>query len=389
MQRRHSFHSLSSTVDEKSLNNESKPRHRHAQSVKPVLVIHSGAGVMRTDTPVEEQEKYRIALRGALKAGHAVLSAGGESIDAVTAAVSFMEDCPLFNCGHGAVFTREGTNELETSLMLSKPPSAAVGPAPIPPTRRGISVTLVRRAKNPIQLARALYLNPQATPHSMMSGPAAEELGAAFGGPKLVDPSYFWTEKRWREHRRGLGLPEEPLPEHGKHGEGEGGDMMVMPKGTVGAVALDSRGCIAAATSTGGLTNKIPGRVGDTPVMGAGFWAEEFEVSGWVRRKLRKLFKGTAKSGVGISCTGDGDYFIRRSAAVEVAHRMQFLAQPLAKASKTVIEELRVDGGMGGLIAVDLAGNYFFPMNSPGMYRGVITEEGIPKVAIFDFEELE
>ncbi|KZO95814.1 asparaginase [Calocera viscosa TUFC12733] len=363
---------------------EGKPK--HGKEVKPVLVIHGGAGIMRNDTPVEEQEKYRTALRGALKAGHAVLSAGGEAIDAVAAAVSFMEDCPLFNCGHGAVFTREGKNELETSIMLSKPPASAA--VPIPPTRRGISITLIRRAKNPIQLARALYLSPQATPHTMMSGTTAEELGTTCGGPELMDPSYFWTEKRWKEHRRGLGLPEAPLPA-GMVGAGEdAGDMMVMPKGTVGAVALDARGCIAAATSTGGLTNKIPGRVGDTPVMGAGFWAEEFEVSGWLRRKLHKVFKGTTKTGLGISCTGDGDYFIRRSAAATIAHRMKFLGQPLSKASKIVIEQLRQDGGMGGLVAVDLAGNAAFPMNSPGMYRGIITEEGVPKVAIFDFEDL-
>lgn len=383
MARRHSFHSLSSAVEEKPVKWDDKPR--HGKAVKPLLVIHGGAGVMRTDTPIEQQNQYRAALRGSLKAGHAVLAAGGEAIDAVAAAVSFMEDCPLFNCAHGAVFTREGKQELETSLMLSKPPASAK--APIPPTRRGISITLMRRVKNPIQLARALYLSPWATPHTMMSGETAEELGTTCGGPELMDPSYFWTEKRWREHRRGLGLPEEPLPEH-RSGV-EGGDMMIMPKGTVGAVALDARGCIAAATSTGGLTNKIPGRVGDTPIMGAGFWAEEFEVSGWIRRKLHKVFKGTTKTGVGISCTGDGDYFIRRSTSATVAHRMKFLGQPLAKASKIVIEQLRMDGGMGGLIAVDLAGNYAFPMNSPGMYRGVITEEGVPKVAIFDFEALE
>lgn len=190
--------------------------------------------------------------------------------------------------------------------MLSRPPSTHPS---IPATRRGVGVTLLSHARNPSQLARALYLSPESAPHTMFSGVAAESLGAPLG-IELVDESYFFTENRWREHRRGLGLPEEPLPYHTKPEQG-GGNMQVpldqLPTGTVGAVALDVRGCIAAVTSTGGRTNKLVGRVGDTPIMGAGFWAEEWKVKGWARRVLRRL-KGKSKTvAVGVSGTGDGD----------------------------------------------------------------------------------
>ncbi|GJJ12584.1 hypothetical protein Clacol_006827 [Clathrus columnatus] len=344
---------------------------------KYVLVIHGGAGTMnRRDATPEQRIAYHTALRQALFAGYDVLRDGGEALDAVAAAVSTMEDNPLFNAGKGAVFNNEGKTELETSIMLSKPPVAY---GYIPKTRRGLSITLLTRAKNPSKLVRALYLHPELVPHPMISGMTAEDLGAGLG-VELVDPSYFYTEKRWREHRRGLGLPEEPLPF-----PEDGGEIPVpldqLPTGTVGAVALDVRGCIATLTSTGGRTNKLVGRIGDTPIMGAGFWAEEWTNGRW-------FFKPKPKA-VGISGTGDGDYFIRLNTAATLTHRMKLKKESLKKASKNVVEAIQRENGIGGLISLDIDGNVSTPLNSSGMYRGLIRQNGKPKTAIFDDERLE
>ena len=192
--------------------------------------------------------------------------------------------------------------------MLSKPPAAH---SAIPSTRRGISAALLTRTRNPSHLARALYLAPELAPHALLSGETAESIGSEHYGIQTVDPSYFWTARRWRQHRIGLGLPDEPTSDAvseetalgSEAGKSEPVDLM--PMGTVGAVALDVRGCIAVATSTGGKTNKLVGRVGDTPLMGAGFWAEEWQ------RKLGfwdRVFCNEPKlAGVGVSGTGDGD----------------------------------------------------------------------------------
>jgi beta-aspartyl-peptidase (threonine type) len=207
--------------------------------------------------------------------------------------------------------------------MVSKPPASH--PA-MPSSRRGSAVTLITHTRNPSHLARALYLAPQLAPHPMLSGAAAEAIGASLG-VRQADPSYFWTEARWREHRRGLGLPEEPVeyprPESPGDADSEVTDVAsfsddkvketwepldLMPTGTVGAVALDIRGCIAALTSTGGKTNKLVGRVGDTPVMGCGFWAEEWKRDGgFVKRNWDRLRGKSKYGGVGVSGTGDGD----------------------------------------------------------------------------------
>ncbi|KAJ7769272.1 nucleophile aminohydrolase [Mycena metata] len=253
-----------------------------------VLVCHGGAGTMsRGGSTPEQRAEYRAALRAALKAGYKILSAGGEAMDAVTAAVSSMEDCPLFNSGKGAVFNTAGKNELETSLMLSKPPASH---PTIPPARRGVGLTLLTHVRNPSALARALYLAPDLLPHPFLSGATAESLAESLGQP-LVPSSYFYTKKRWLEHRRGLGLPDEPFPYPDPDEDEKTGDdfplLDLQPTGTVGAVALDVRGCIAALTSTGGRTNKLVGRVGDTPHMGAGFWAEEWP-AGWVQNTPQK-----------------------------------------------------------------------------------------------------
>lgn len=206
-----------------------------------------------------------------------------------------------------------------------------------------------------------MYLAPEAAPHTMMSGATAENIGADLG-TELVDPSYFFTQKRWAEHRRGLGLPE----------EGDEGKSEYLPQGTVGAVALDVHGCIAALTSTGGKTNKLVGRVGDTPIFGAGFWAEEWEREGKWRRFWGRV-TGKPRA-VGVSGTGDGDvrmtsclrtwhcscdvqYFIRLNTASTLARRMRYLGESVRKAGRYVVEELRADAGVGGLIALDDRGN--------------------------------
>lgn len=254
--------------------------------------------------------------------------------------------------------------------MLSKPPASH---PLILSTRRGFGLALLTRTKNPSQLARALYLAPPLAPHAMLSGSTAEEIGEQSLGIELVDPSYFFTEHRWREHRRALGLPEEPLPPGhipSKPAPAETFDQM--PTGTVGAVALDMRGCIAAVTSTGGRTNKLVGRIGDTPQMGSGFWAEEWNIDGWFRKTWRKACGKGDKQAVGVSGTGDGDvcgndvvfklliwiqYFIRLATASTVARRVKLLHEPLKKAAQQAVDDLRKGGGLGGVIAVDRKGN--------------------------------
>jgi L-asparaginase / beta-aspartyl-peptidase len=183
--------------------------------------------------------------------------------------------------------------------MLSKPPASHPD---IPKTRRGLGVTLLTRARNPSHLVRDLYLSPQSAPHTFLSGATAESIGASLGS-QLVDPSYFFTEHRWREHRRGLGLPEEPLPQQSNP---EPLSIDLFPTGTVGAVALDVRGCIAALTSTGGKTNKLVGRIGDTPSMGSGYWAEEWKTQDGFWDNFMP-FGQRQPSAIGVSCTGDGD----------------------------------------------------------------------------------
>jgi len=191
--------------------------------------------------------------------------------------------------------------------MLTKPPSSS---PEIPASRRGLGLTLLTRTKNPSQVVRALYLSPALAPHSFLSGSTAETIAESVG-QTLVDPSYFFTEHRWKEHRRGLGFPDEPLQaDYTDYPNGINLPLPLdqLPTGTVGAVALDMHGCIATLTSTGGRTNKLVGRVGDTPVMGAGFWAEEWTQSNWMRRICTKLTgRDYTKRAVGVSGTGDGD----------------------------------------------------------------------------------
>ncbi|KIK67095.1 hypothetical protein GYMLUDRAFT_69288 [Collybiopsis luxurians FD-317 M1] len=366
------------------------PKTRTCRS-RYVLVIHGGAGTMSREKSTEAQIKaYHAGLRVALEAGHEVLKEGGEAMDAAVKAVSALEDNIIFNAGKGAVFNVDGKNELEASIMLSKPPGSHPS---IPPSRRGIGLTLLTRIRNPCQLARKLYLTPTAAPHTFLSGANAETIAESLGFT-LVDPSYFFSERRWKEHRKGLGLPEKPYPPGTEEEAGTGESLDMYPTGTVGAVALDMRGCICSVTSTGGRTNKLVGRIGDTPVMSAGYWAEEWvdtKSVGWFKKAWNAIIRkeDTKKKAVGISGTGDGDYFIRQATASTIARRVQFLGESVLTASRAVVEDLRQDGGVGGVIVLDNEGRVATPLNSEGMYRGLIREDGIPKTAIFADEILE
>lgn len=257
--------------------------------------------------------------------------------------------------------------------MVSRPPHSHPD---IPPERRGMGLTLLTRAKNPSHLVRALYLSPNVAPHPFLSGHTAEALGGSLG-ETLVDPSYFFTEHRWKEHRRGLGLPEETLPGHEPDAQpGTVPPLDQLPTGTVGAVALDMYGCIACLTSTGGRTNKLVGRIGDTPHMGSGFWAEEWSEPSMFQTLMKKMFGCNAPTrGIGISGTGDGDvrllssyiclsqhqipkqFFIRQATAATIAHRVRYLGESLEKASSAAVESLLKDGGIGGVIVLDTEGN--------------------------------
>ncbi|MBZ4415113.1 isoaspartyl peptidase/L-asparaginase family protein [Myxococcus sp. RHSTA-1-4] len=339
----------SARVEESRLSTKDAP----AVKQKWGLVIHGGAGVISREnlTPQREAE-VRAALTQALQAGHAVLAKGGSSLDAVGAAIRVLEDSPYFNAGRGAVFNHDGVNELDAAIMDGK-------------TRMAGSVAGLRHVKNPIDLARRVM---EKSPHVMMIGEGAEAFAKA-QGVELVDAKYFYTEERWQGLQRALqkereqqqaappGQPSSALqpgydPVTGDH-----------KFGTVGAVALDQAGNLAAGTSTGGMTNKRYGRVGDSPIIGAGTYADP---------------------GCAVSATGHGEYFIRYTVARDICARVEYQQLPLPEAADRVVNDVLVKaGGEGGVIAMDRHGNVAMPFNSSGMYRGYMGEDGQPHVAIF------
>jgi beta-aspartyl-peptidase (threonine type) len=288
------------------------------------LVIHGGAGtITKAEMTAETEAEYITALNAALDAGEEILRNGGTSLDAVQRVVKLMEDSPLFNAGKGAVFTHNGTNELDAAIMEGH-------------TLKAGAVAGVRTIKNPIVAARAVM---ERTEHVLLAGPGAEEFAAA-QGLEIVDPQYFFTEKRWQSLQNVLEKEKQngTLSEQEKHG-------------TVGAVALDKHGNLAAATSTGGMTNKRYGRVGDTPQIGAGNYADNATCA--------------------VSCTGHGEYFIRYAVAHDVSAAMMYGGKTLQEATRHIIQErLLPNGGSGGLIAVDTLGNISMEFNTEGMYRG-------------------
>lgn len=317
------------------------------------IAIHGGAGVIeRESMSAESEAAYRAVLEQALRAGHQVLVDGGSSLDAVVAAVKVMEDSPLFNAGKGAVFTLDGRNELDASIMEGR-------------TLRAGAVSGVTHIRNPIELARAVM---DRSSHVMLSGAGAEEFATSIGMP-LVDPSYFRTPERWDQLQK-LKAALAADPKLTLHSDAPGlTDMPEVPRvdtkfGTVGAVAVDKRGDLAAATSTGGMTGKRWGRVGDTPIVGAGTWADNASVA--------------------VSATGHGEFFIRNAVAHDIAALVQYRGLPVrAAADEVVLRKLVQRGGEGGVIAMDRKGNFAQPFNSKGMYRGAIDVDGKLTIAIF------
>ncbi|MGH8053214.1 MAG: isoaspartyl peptidase/L-asparaginase family protein [Stenotrophomonas sp.] len=312
-------------------------------ATSPLLVIHGGAGVERKDFSPEEERAARAALTEALRKGHEALMAGKPAMDAVTAAITVLEDDPTFNAGRGAVFTHDGKNELDASLMDGA-------------TLRAGAVAGVHTVKNPILLARAVM---EHSPHVMMAGEGAEMFATEQKIP-LVDPSYFRTEKRWQQLQRAL--------REEANGQAHADLETAKHFGTVGAVALDTEGKLAAGTSTGGMTNKRYGRVGDSPIIGAGTYASTH---------------------CAVSGTGWGEFYIRLAVAHEICARMQYLGETAAQAGEEVIGKRVPElGGDGGAIVLSADGSASTPFNTEGMYRGWIGADGVPHVAIFDSEKL-
>lgn len=313
---------------------------------KYVLVIHGGAGtILKSNMTTEKENAYKVKLTEALKAGYAEIQKGNTSIDAVAASIIIMEDSPLFNAGKGAVFTADGKNELDASIMYGKNKSAG-------------AIAGVHTIKNPIKTAIAVMLKSE---HVMLSGVGAEQF-AKEQNLEIVDSKYFWTKDRWEglqklKQKEQLNstkkVSQNTLPESYE---------IDQKFGTVGAVALDKNGNISAGTSTGGMTNKKYGRIGDAPIIGAGTYAD---------------------SQVGISATGWGEYFIRATAARTIAAKMEYQNKDVKSASQETIDEIEKMGGDGGLIALDKDGNMAMPFNTAGMYRGAITEDGEITIEIY------
>ena len=311
-----------------------------------MLVVHGGAGtIRRADMTPQMDSMYRASMTAAIRAGYDVLNRGGSSLDAVVATVRTMEDDSLFNAGKGAVFTSAGTNELDAAVMDGRTLGAG-------------AVAGLRHIRNPIELARLVM---EKSPHVMMIGAGAEEFARSQGVP-MVDTSYFYTKRRWDALQKakaaeaanpGGGLAA-LRPDEGKYG-------------TVGAVALDANGDIAAATTTGGTTNKRWGRVGDVPIIGAGTYANNESCA--------------------VSATGTGEFFIRNIVASDICARLRYGGRTLAQAADEVVHQVLVrQNGDGGVIAIDRQGNVAMPFNTEGMYRGWVGPDGRIVVKIYKDE---
>jgi beta-aspartyl-peptidase (threonine type) len=311
-----------------------------------VLAIHGGAGVVPREKLTPEFEKqYRADLETALRQGYKSLQReDGTSLDAVEAAVKVLEDSPRFNAARGAVFNHDGRNELDASIMEGK-------------TKHAGAVAGLTVIKNPISAARAVM---EKSPHVLLVGRGAD-LFATEQGLEVVDPSYFWTRQRWLELQDALREEKESRAKPGSS------HARVVPRdlGTVGAVALDRHGNLAAATSTGGLTNKRFGRVGDSPLIGAGTYADNGSCA--------------------VSATGHGEIFIRFAVAHDIACLVKYKKLPVQEAADAVLGDLpKEPGGVGGVIVLDAKGNLALAFNTDGMYRGYVTKDGTVRVEIYD-----
>ncbi len=297
------------------------------------IVIHGGAGtILRENFTPETEAQYKETLQSALLVGDSVLKNGGSSLDAVEKAIHILENSPLFNAGKGAVFTNSGRNELDASIMWGKDLNAG-------------AVAGVDDIKNPISAARKVMENSE---HVMLSGKGASEF-AKTQGLEIVDNSYFFTQDRW-DHLQKILKKEKEMTREDRHG-------------TVGCVALDKDGNLAAGTSTGGMTNKRFGRIGDSPIIGAGTYANNATCA--------------------ISCTGHGEFFIRLGVAKDISAMMEYQNISLDEASNNIIEKLTKIGGTGGIIGLDKKGNIVMKMNTEGMYRAYLNSKGESEVLIY------
>lgn len=313
------------------------------------MVIHGGAGtILKSKMTPEKEREYIKALIAALQVGYGALKHGETSLDAVERSIHILEDSPLFNAGKGAVFTNEGKNEMDAAIMNGSNLMAG-------------SVAGVTVIKNPISAARAVM---EKSEHVMMTGAGAEKF-AKQAGLEIVDPSYFFTQERWDGLQKAIKEDStKSVLDHGNKKTSKLGTQNNDYKfGTVGCVALDNKGNLAAGTSTGGMTNKKYGRIGDAPVIGAGTYANNNTVA--------------------ISCTGWGEFYIRSVVAHDISALMEYKGLSVAEASKTVLAKVAKLGGNGGLIALDKKGNMAMPFNTEGMYRGSVTADGKIEVLIY------
>src|SRR5882724_6084481 len=306
------------------------------------LVLHGGAGTIeRSKMTPEREREYRAGLERALMAGHEILKRGGSSLDATEAAVRVFEDDPHFNAGRGSVFTNIETNELDAAIMDGKTLGAG-------------AVACLEHIKNPVSLARLVM---DKSGHVMMVGEGAEAF-AKENGVDFVEQKYFYTKERWDALEK---------VKAAEQSGGPGGKKFIISDqdrhGTVGAVALDKNGNLAAATSTGGTTNKRAGRVGDSPVIGGGTYANNATCA--------------------VSATGDGEYFIRATVGHDISALMEYSGMSLKEAAEAVLDKVAKLGGTGGLIAIDRQGNFALPFNTSGMYRGYVDPNGKLVVEIY------
>lgn len=309
---------------------------------KFAFAVHGGAGVILKENMTPEREaRVRTGLKKALETGRQILDKGGSSLDAVTEAIVILEDLPEFNAGRGSVFNHFGKHEMDAALMFGRDLTTG-------------AVASVTGVRNPVRLARAVM---EKTPHVLLTSEGAEALALELGLPFESD-GYFYTEHRYDQLQRALERNQTQLDHADDHGEGK-------KFGTVGAVALDQAGDLAAGVSTGGMTNKKYGRIGDSPIVGAGLFADNRTCA--------------------VSATGEGEYFIRRVVCHDISARMEYLGENLTRAAEVVIMGRLSDlGGSGGIIAVDGSGRIAMPYNTPGMYRGFIDRKGEAVVQIWE-----
>ncbi|WP_158839986.1 isoaspartyl peptidase/L-asparaginase family protein [Polaribacter sp. L3A8] len=330
------------TVTSSEEKNTTKQQHKFA------IIIHGGAGtILKKNLSDEKEEAYKAKLEEAVKIGHTILKNGGTSQEAVMKTIQVMEESPLFNAGKGAVFTHEETNELDASFMDGKTLNAG-------------AVAGVTNVKSPIELAIKVMTDSD---HVMLSGKGAS-IFAKEKGLEIVDPSYFYTEKRFQSLQRIKNKTKTELDHNDKKAAFYDADIKNAKFGTVGCVALDKNGNIAAGTSTGGMTNKRWGRIGDAPIIGAGTYANN--------------------KTCGVSSTGWGEYFIRGMVAYDISAQMEYQNKSLKEATTDVIKnKLTKLGGTGGVIALDKNGNMSFEFNTAGMYRASMNDKDELVVKIY------